>query len=65
MADVTPFTRFDQLPEFITVKELQAFFRIGQSLAYKLVSTGEIETIRLGRRYLIPRRALERFQTPR
>ena len=34
---------------------------IGRTLAYELARTGKLPTVRLGRRLVVPRRALERL----
>ena len=55
--------RWQDLPEFLTVEELREYLRIGRSTAYELVKSGDIKSIRLGRRVLIPRAAVPRGDT--
>jgi excisionase family DNA binding protein len=43
------------------VEEAGAILGIGRSAAYAAVARGEIPHIRIGRRILIPRRALDRL----
>ena len=43
-----------------STKEVAAFLGIGRSLTLKLISTGEIQSIKLGRRVLVPIAALEK-----
>jgi excisionase family DNA binding protein len=45
----------------MTVSEAAAALKIGRGLAYDAVRRGEIPAIRVGKRLLIPRRALERL----
>lgn len=52
----------------LTVEEAAAILGIGRTLAFELARTGQLPTIRLGRRILVPRVALERMldnQLPR
>ena len=42
----------------LTVEEAAALLGISRNLAYELVAAGRIPSIRLGRRVLVPRRAL-------
>ena len=44
-----------------TIEEVADMLGIGRSSAYQAVRTGEIPTIRVGRRLLVPRVALERM----
>jgi excisionase family DNA binding protein len=45
----------------LTVEEAGTRLGISRTLAYELVRRGEIPSIRLGRRVLVPIRALERL----
>jgi excisionase family DNA binding protein len=45
----------------MTVEEMAALLHIGRNLAYEAVKRGELPAIRVGRRLLVPRRALERL----
>ena len=44
-----------------TVEETAKLLGIGRQLAYNRVKTGEIPVIKIGRRLLVPRRALEKL----
>jgi excisionase family DNA binding protein len=44
----------------LTVEEAAALLGIGRNSAYQAVARGELPALRLGRRLLIPRAALER-----
>lgn len=43
------------LPLFLTVKDLERILRISQSVAYRLVNTGEIRAKTVGRQLRISR----------
>lgn len=44
--------------DVITVKELSTILRIGINGTYALVRTGKIKSIRVGRQFRIPRKAV-------
>jgi excisionase family DNA binding protein len=52
---VSPSTRLLTVPEALLV------LRIGRSTFYKLAGRGEIRTLRLGARTLVPEREIERL----
>ena len=45
----------------VSVKEAAHLLGIGRSAAYEAVRSGEIPSIKIGRRILIPMRAIERM----
>lgn len=45
----------------LTIAEAAKLLGIGRNLAYDRVKTGEIPVIKIGRRLLVPRRALEKM----
>lgn len=45
----------------LSVEETAKILGIGRNLAYDRVKTGEIPVIKIGRRLLVPRRALEKL----
>ena len=45
----------------LTVEEAAKVLRVSRSTAYDAVARGDIPTIRIGRRLLIPRAALDRL----
>jgi len=45
----------------LTVEETAKLLGIGRQLAYERVKTGEIPSLKFGRRLLVPRKALERL----
>ena len=47
--------------EVLTVTEAARLLRLSRNSAYAAVARGELPSVRVGRRLLIPREALERF----
>jgi excisionase family DNA binding protein len=45
----------------LTVTEAAQLLKIGRSCAYEAVRNGQLPVIRMGRRILVPRAALERL----
>jgi excisionase family DNA binding protein len=45
--------------ETLTVPEVAKALGIGDTLAWRLVQTGELRTVKLGRRRLVPRSAVD------
>ncbi len=48
------------LPTVLTIPETAKILRIGRNSAYEAAHRGQIPTIKIGRRLLVPREALER-----
>ena len=48
-------------PICVTPEEAGKVLGIGRTFVYELLATGKLESIKLGRRRLIPREALERL----
>ena len=44
--------------KFLTIYELAVMMRISKMSAYRLVRTGELEAVRVGRSYRIPEQAV-------
>jgi excisionase family DNA binding protein len=45
----------------LTVEEVAEILRIGRSTAYDAINRGEIPSVRVGRRLLVPRHALDKL----
>ena len=45
----------------MSIREVSQALGIGRSLTFKLINSGEIQSIRLGRRILVPVSALEKI----
>jgi len=51
----------DQERMTLSVEEAAAMLGISRALAYELIRKGELPRLRLGRRVVVPRRALEEY----
>ena len=51
----------EEIPRTLTVDEAGQRLRIGRNNMYRLVNSGQIQSIKVGRKILIPRNALVRF----
>ena len=49
------YTTIEQLPLVLSVEQLAQVLGIGKNYAYELVRCGEIESIRVGHRFRIPK----------
>jgi len=52
---------FKDYDDIITVEELCEMLMIGKNTAYKLLGSGRIKAIRIGRIWKIPKKAVEEF----
>jgi excisionase family DNA binding protein len=48
-------------PEVLTVKEVQDRLRMSRNAVYEAIGRGEIPSIKVGRRILVPRKQYERL----
>jgi excisionase family DNA binding protein len=53
--------RYDDLPEVLTPKEVQAFLRLGRNAIYAALQEGRIRSVRHGQKFLVPKTALREF----
>lgn len=51
-------------PLALTVEEAARLLGISRTLAYESVARGDLPAVRLGRRIVVPRRALEQLLAP-
>ena len=56
----TPILSFDDLPEYLTPAEVQAYLRLSRNTVYEALRRGEIPHVRFGRLIRIPKAALRR-----
>lgn len=49
------------LPDVLTVQNLMAVMQIGRSAAYRLIQSGEIQSVRVGTSVRIPKRYFEEY----
>ena len=57
----TKFRSFDDLPLVLRVEDLMSALDIGRNAAYELVRSGQIRSVRVGRKLRIPKQAVEDF----
>jgi len=48
-------------PKVYTVREVQRLLNLGRSSVYEAITRGDIPTIRIGKRLLIPRVAIDQI----
>lgn len=53
--------KLESCPEVLTVQETSRLLRLGRNATYEAIRRGEIPSLRVGRRIVIPRAALERL----
>lgn len=54
---------FQEYPDIITIVDLQAMLHIGRNAAYKLLQDNSIVSIRVGKKYIIPKASVASFIT--
>ena len=52
---------FENYPDVVKVEELMQMLHIGRNRVYELLSTNAIRSIKLGRRYIIPKTKVIEF----
>jgi excisionase family DNA binding protein len=58
---ITPHSRIEDLPQFLTVAELRTSPRLGRSCAYDLIRQGIMPAVRFGRTVRVPKEGLLRY----
>lgn len=54
---------FKDYPDIITIIDLQAMLHIGRNAAYKLLQDNSIVSVRVGKKYIIPKSSVANFVT--
>ena len=54
-------TSYDDLPLTLSVRELMPILSVGRNTAYELVHSGQIRSVRIGRKIRIPKAEVLRF----
>lgn len=54
-------TSYDDLPLTPSVRELMPILSVGRNTAYELIRSGQIRSVRIGRRILIPKAEVLQF----
>ncbi|WP_322173173.1 helix-turn-helix domain-containing protein [Acutalibacter caecimuris] len=52
---------FANYPDVVSVDDVQAMLHIGRNAAYSLLQSGAISTVRVGKRYIIPKASVIDF----
>lgn len=52
---------FDSYPDVVSVEEIQQMLRIGKNAVYTLLKDGEIKSIKVGKRYIVPKKYVIEF----
>ena len=52
---------FDDYPDVVSVEEIQQMLRIGKNAVYTLLKDGEIKSIKVGKRYIVPKKHVAEF----
>jgi excisionase family DNA binding protein len=58
---ITRQTRFENLPDFLSVDETRKYLGLGRSTMYELLRRKELGHVRFGRVIRIPRSSLEKY----
>lgn len=54
---------FDSYPDVVSVEEIQQMLRIGKNAVYQLLKDGAIKSIKVGKRYVVPKKYIIDFLT--
>lgn len=52
---------FNSYPDVLEVEEVQKMLRIGRNAIYKLLKKGDIKSLRVGKKYIIPKTSVINF----
>lgn len=52
---------FKEYNDVVDIDDLQRMLKIGRSSAYEIVKTGRIKTVKIGKRYIIPKQSVIEF----
>lgn len=52
---------FMQYPDVVTIQQVMEMLNIGKNKAYELIQNGTIQTVRIGKKYIIPKVAVIQF----
>ena len=53
--------QFDNYPDIVTPEDIQKMLRIGRNSVYDLLKQGKIKSLRVGKKYLIPKTIVINF----
>ena len=52
---------FDDYPDVVSVEEIQQMLRIGKNAVYTLLKDGVIKSVKVGKRYIVPKKHVVEF----
>ncbi len=52
---------FREYNDVVDIDDLQKMLKIGRSSAYEIVKNGRIKTVKIGKRYIIPKQSVIEF----
>ena len=52
---------FNKYPDVLEVEEVQEMLRLGRNAIYKLLKQGDIKSLRVGKKYIIPKTSVINF----
>ena len=52
---------FNSYPDILSVKQLCEILDIGKNTAYRLLQSGEIKSIKIGKVYKIPKKEIRKY----
>lgn len=53
--------QFDNYPDIVTPEDIQKMLRLGRNSVYNLLKQGKIKSLRVGKKYLIPKTSVMNF----
>ena len=56
-----PTKMFDEFDDILTVDDIAKILKIGRNKAYNLVNAGTIKSIRIGKKYRIPKSSIVEY----
>lgn len=54
---------FRDYPDVVTIDDLQSMLHIGRNTAYKMLQDNIIKTLKVGKKYIIPKTSVVNFVT--
>ena len=61
MTDNMQETPLERYPDVVTIRDIQDILHIGRNAVYDLLRENRIKSIRLGKKYIVPKRSVIRF----
>lgn len=52
---------FKEYPDVVSIKEIQEMLNLGRNTVYRLLQQMEIKSIKVGKRYVIPKQSVINF----